>query len=119
MGRHAFRYQITGYLVGPSYNETKRELMRVLDSSAGGSLIDPYLAEPLMCMCERYSVTETRDRGGYCVFDMAFVELGGSGNSVEQTDSKAEVQNKAADTGNTAASNLDAGTTVPSDSAFA
>src|SRR6185312_12682604 len=57
MGRSAFRYQITGYLVGPRYNETKRQLMRVLDSSEGGTLIDPYLGEPLKCVCERYSVT--------------------------------------------------------------
>jgi prophage DNA circulation protein len=107
MGRQAWRYQLNGYLVGPRYHETKRALMKALDNSAGGTLIDPYLAEPLMCICERYSVSETRERGGYCVFEMAFVELGSSGNSVEQVDSKAQADNKAAETGNAAATTLD------------
>lgn len=107
MGRSAFRYQITGYLVGPRYNDTKRRLMKALDSSEGGTLIDPYLAEPLKCICERYSVTETRQRGGYCTFEMQFVELGSSGNSKEQTDTKSQVKNQADVTSTTAASRLD------------
>jgi prophage DNA circulation protein len=75
MGRAATRYQITGYLIGPSYNFAKRALMAVLDSSDGKELIDPYLAEPKLCICERYNVTETRERGGYCTFEMSFVEV--------------------------------------------
>jgi prophage DNA circulation protein len=107
MGRSAFRYQITGYLVGPRYNDTKRQLMRVLDSTEGGTLMDPYLGEPLKCICEKYSVTETRQRGGYCTFEMQFCELGKSGNSVEQTDSRASATNQADVTSTTAASRLD------------
>jgi prophage DNA circulation protein len=107
MGRQAFRYQITGYLIGPNYHIPKRALMIALDSSAGGTLVDPYLGEPKQCACERYSVSETRERGGYCTFEMAFVELGVSGNSIEQTDSKTSLQDKATSTGNDAASNVD------------
>lgn len=107
MGRHAFRYQITGYLVGPRYNEVKKRLMRALDNSEGGTLVDPYLAEPLKCICEKYSVTETRQRGGYCTFEMTFVELGTSGNSIEQTDTRSMVQNLASVLGTSAASRLD------------
>lgn len=107
MGRHAWRYQITGYLVGPRYNDTKRQLMRVLDNNEGGTLMDPYLGEPLKCVCEKYSVTETRQRGGYCTFEMTFVELGSSGNSVEQTDTKSAATNQADVTSATAASRLD------------
>lgn len=107
MGRSAFRYQITGYLVGPRYNETKRQLMRALDNTEGGTLMDPYLGEPLKCICEKYSVTETRQRGGYCTFEMQFCELGKSGNSVEQTDSKSSAANQADVTSTTAASRLD------------
>jgi prophage DNA circulation protein len=98
MGRHAFRYQMNGYLVSPDYHIDKRALMRALDNSAGGTLVDPYLAAPVRVMCERYSVTETRERGGYCVFEMAFVELGTSGNAAQETDSKSQVENKASDT---------------------
>lgn len=108
MGRSAFRYQITGYLVGPRYNDTKKRLMRALDNSEGGTLVDPYLAEPLKCICERYSVTETRQRGGYCTFEMTFVELGVSGNSnaLAQVDTKSLVQSLAGVLGNSAAINL-------------
>ena len=86
MGRAATHYQITGYLVGPSYHLAKRALMQMLDSPDGAILVDPYLPEPKLCICERYSVTETRERGGYCAFDMQFTEVGSPGNSQAATD---------------------------------
>src|SRR4249919_523830 len=46
MGRAAIRYQMTGYLIGPSYHIAKKALMNALESSTGAPLIDPYLAEP-------------------------------------------------------------------------
>lgn len=107
MGRAATHYQITGYLIGPDYDLTKRALMAVLDSGDGATLIDPYLAEPKVCICERYSVTETRERGGYCTFEMAFVEVGSPGNSLVPPDSQAQLQNGASTTGQAAASNVD------------
>jgi prophage DNA circulation protein len=118
MGRQAWRYQLNGYLIGPNYHITKRALMKALDNSAGGTLIDPYLAEPLMCICERYSVSETRERGGYCVFEMAFVELGASGNTVEQVDSRSQTENKAAEVGASAAANVDVPLPDPNVGAF-
>jgi prophage DNA circulation protein len=107
MGRSAVRYQITGYLIGPSYNIPKRELMNALDSGQGGELVDPYLAEPKLCICERYNVTETRERGGYCTFEMTFVELGSPGNTPEQISSAFQVQGQAQTTGQSAAATAD------------
>jgi len=107
MGRAAFRYQMTGYIIGPSYHLGKQALMEALDSSQGGTLMDPYLAEPIKCICERYSVSETRERGGYCSFEMTFVQLGSSGNSPEQVNSKDQLQSGASTAGADAASNLD------------
>jgi len=95
MGRTAFRYQMTGYIIGPSYHEGKRALMKVLDEQAGATLIDPYIGEPKKCICERYSVSETRERGGYCTFEMTFVELGSPGNFPEQVNSLRQLQNVA------------------------
>lgn len=104
MGRHARRYQITGYLVGPNYDQDKLDLISVLENSDGGPLIDPYLGgEELVCICERYSVTEVRERGGYCVFEMAFVELGAPGNTQAATDTKSDVNSKADNAGTSAA----------------
>jgi|SRR4029077_5059480 prophage DNA circulation protein len=106
MGRAMTRYQVTGYLIGPSYHQTKRNLIKVLESGTANDLVDPYYGS-IKCICDRYSVTETRERGGYCTFEMSFLEVGSSGNSVEQTNSQTTLQNKATDTGNTTASNVD------------
>jgi len=110
MGRVAFRYQMTGYIIGPSYHEGKQALMNALDNQEGATLVDPYIGTPRKCICERYSVSETRERGGYCAFEMTFVELGTPGNFPEQLSSQHQLQggaqtsaNAAADTANTQA----------------
>lgn len=108
MGRIAIRYQITGYLIGPSYDVTKKRLIAVLENSEGATLIDPYLAEPKKCICERYSVTENRQRGGYCTFEMSFVELGESGNT-PSTNTATDTNNQAQKTSSEGAVNLDGG----------
>jgi hypothetical protein len=69
--------------------------------------MDPYLAEPIKCICERYSVSETRERGGYCSFEMTFVQLGTPGNTPEQVNSKDQLQSGSDKTGQDAAANLD------------
>jgi prophage DNA circulation protein len=106
MGRSATRYQITGYLIGPSYNDAKRALMGVLDGGEG-TLIDPYIGTPKKCICERYNVTETRERGGYCTFEMSFVEIGNPGNTPQQENTQSQVQSQAQTTGQQAAANVD------------
>jgi prophage DNA circulation protein len=108
MGRHATRYQITGYLIGPNYNLFKAQLVRALqNTSTGAPYIDPYLASPLNVICERYSVTEVRERGGYCTFEMLFVEAGSAGNSLQQTNTGADLNQQAQDTGSSQATTLD------------
>lgn len=81
MGRHAIRYQITGYCIGPDYQDEKEALISQLEREGSGPLVDPYLPRQFDAICERYSVTEVRERGGYCVFEMLFVESGSPGNS--------------------------------------
>ena len=88
MGRHAIRYQITGYVIqrwAPSfgnmpfnYDEARDNLIRALEDTGPGRLVDPYnnTIGPEIFQCERYSCTETRERGGYAQFEMAFVEAG-------------------------------------------
>jgi len=80
MGRHAVRYTIQGFLIGPNYLAEKSNLLNALEADDAGILVDPMVGSMLV-MCERYSVTETRERGGYCVFEMAFAEAGVPGNS--------------------------------------
>jgi prophage DNA circulation protein len=108
MGKHAVRYQVTGYCIGPNYHLEKEQLVAVLERPEAGSLVDPYMpTQTLTCVCERYSVTETRERGGYCTFEMSFVEVGKAGNTPTANTAVA-LQNQAAGTGVTGANFLNA-----------
>ena len=111
MGKHAVRYQVTGYCIsGPrgSYHIQKEQLVAVLERPEPGLLVDPYLpTQPMMAVCERYSVSETRERGGYCTFEMSFVELGKAGNT-PVANTAALLLNQAAATGVIGASTLNA-----------
>jgi len=72
-----------------------------LESEDAGQLVDPYRGSMLM-MCERYAVIETREKGGTCVFEMAFCAAGVPGNSLalRQTATRSDVNTKAdADSG--------------------
>lgn len=90
MGRAARRFQFSGYLVyrprrqGESnpvrydYVEQRRRLYEALEADDVGQLIHPVFAPNggVSAMCEKYSMTESRERGGFTTFDMSFVELG-------------------------------------------
>jgi len=94
LGLHARRYQITGYVIQRwkpkgnrsemignmpwNYDDARDNLIEALESIGPGTLVDPYSNRvgPMLFQCERYSMTETRERGGYAQFEMAFVEAG-------------------------------------------
>jgi prophage DNA circulation protein len=103
MGRSAVRYQVTGYLVGPNYNLLKLALVTMLQNATIGLLIDPYLPIPLLCVCERFSTTESRERGGYCAVEMQFTEAGLPGNTFAPVNTPADVNAKADAAGGAAA----------------
>jgi prophage DNA circulation protein len=100
MGRSAVRYQITAYLLlgdrglRVDLMRQRDDLIRALEKDDADILIHPSLAEydagGLLVMCERYSYSEQRERGGYLQFEMNFVEAG-SPQSVALTDSKQEL----------------------------
>lgn len=116
MGRAAYRYQMTGYLIQyPMSDNGKRPngmwcdyslnrdyLRRKLDSIGPGVLVDPYnpdlshlpdyLNGVLTFMCERYTCQESRERGGYAAFEMTFVEAGAVANVQQKVDSASQVQ---------------------------
>ena len=104
MGREALHYAITGYLIqAPTWNksefypnpdgnmptdysEARDQLEAVLMSPSPGPLLDPYNPYlgaigyggqgPLLFMCEKYTITESREKGGFCAIEMSFVEAG-------------------------------------------
>lgn len=84
MGRAARRLQFSGYLVyRPSnplyvYTEQRVLLYEALEKDDSGYLIHPVYCpgSGLLVMCERFSLIEGRERGGYTQFEMQFVEAG-------------------------------------------
>lgn len=87
MGRAAVRFQFSGYLIyrvntppgWSPYVQQRAQLITALESNDIGTLIHPVHGR-WQVMCERYTMTETRERGGYTQFDMAFVQSGAPGN---------------------------------------
>jgi len=92
MGRRAVQHPITGYLIGPNYLGPRDELIDALEKEGPGQLIHPLLA-PMQVICTNYTVTENRAQGGYCTFEMVFVEAGSdAGSSPTQSTSAAASQ---------------------------
>jgi DNA circularisation protein N-terminus/Pectate lyase superfamily protein len=102
MGRHARRFQFSGYLIyrpsNPNYQYTtqRRRLSDKLEADDADWLVHPVFAPGgMMAVCERYSMSESRERGGYTQFEMSFVEAGTPGNFNVAGDTKATAQDRA------------------------
>src|SRR6516165_2876225 len=108
LGRHVVRYQVTGYVIqrwqaraGVSnvgnmdwnYDMARDRLIAALEDLGPGRLVDPYNNRigPQLFQCERYSMTESRERGGYAQFEMAFVEAGQSTFTFVDVDTASQV----------------------------
>jgi prophage DNA circulation protein len=83
MGRIARRFQFSGYLIyRPSnplyeYVSQRKLLYQALEEDDAGLLVHPVFAPGgMQAMCERFSMTESRERGGFTQFEMQFVEAG-------------------------------------------
>src|SRR5262245_13364932 len=86
MGRKAFEFTVRAYCIAYPF-DTERELyrrdyrvprdalMRELEREGHGSLQLPGLP-PMYVVVQRYRVTEEEKAGGYCTFDISFVEFG-------------------------------------------
>jgi prophage DNA circulation protein len=84
MGREAIRWTFSGYLIhgdrgiGGNLLSQIAQLQRALEADEAGMLMHPMLGAMLV-MCEKYSYTDSRTKGGYVEFDMQFVEAGTPG----------------------------------------
>lgn len=78
MGRAANRFTIQGYIIGPFYNDQRDQLISALEEDGPGQLRLPlpYRKADVFVMVQSYSVSETRERGGFCTIEMEFVEYG-------------------------------------------
>lgn len=99
MGRRAMEFSVRAYCIaypykpekhGPGsfpreelyqedYTRARDSLMAHLDAEGPGILQLPNGhggLRPIMVVCQRYRMTEEQRLGGYCTFDISFVELG-------------------------------------------
>jgi prophage DNA circulation protein len=102
MGRSAIRFSISGYLIyrpgNPQYEYTSQRirLYNALEKPDADTLVHPVFAPGgMQVQCERYTMTESRERGGYTVFEMAFVEAGAPVASGGFVNTAAQVLNMA------------------------
>jgi prophage DNA circulation protein len=93
MGRHAMEFTVRGYtIVYPSdsgaaqsplyqrdYRVPRDNLINALDAGNPAILQLPTQA-PMWVCCTRYRMNEEERFGGYCTFDMTFVEYGKTQN---------------------------------------
>ena len=89
MGRHARRFQFSGYLIyrpgNPVYEYTSQRklLYEALETDDAGTLVHPVFAPGgMLVMCERFNMVESRERGGFTQFEMQFVEAGKAVNAL-------------------------------------
>lgn len=87
MGRRAIEFTVRGYCIAYPYNSTnaplfqrdyripRDNLLNVLETGEPNILQLPTLA-PMWVVCPQFRLTEEEKFGGYCVFDMTFVEYG-------------------------------------------
>jgi len=98
LGRRARRLQIVGYIVGTDYHQ-RRDLLKDALEIEGAGLVRVQQGDinfwSLNVVVEHFSVVETRERGGYCVFEMGFVEVGITGSMIITTSTQ-QVVNDAA-----------------------
>jgi hypothetical protein len=86
MGRRAIEFSVRGYIIqypadtgvplySRDYTLARDALQARLETGVAGSLQLP-MQDPVVVVCSRYRLTEEERFGGYCVFDMSFVEYG-------------------------------------------
>lgn len=108
MGREAVRWTFTAYLIlsdkGIAGNLLTQiaDLIDALESDDAGILIHPTLGT-MLCMCERYSYSDQRMKGGYVEFEMQYIEAGSPAAEVGMDAQAMLLQN--ADTAEASATN--------------
>lgn len=108
MGCKAHRWPITGYCIGPDYLDTRDALIAICDSEGPYTLQHPSIGFEQV-HCETYTVSESREKGGFCTFEFVFVEAGQDPGASTTADTQAQVSSAADASNTTAASTVDSG----------
>ena len=83
MGRRAKRHILEGYIImrpgNFNYLPDRDALINALEADGPGLLVHPLLPS-MQVLCEHYTVSETREKGGMATFSMTFIEAGQVGD---------------------------------------
>ncbi len=102
MGRRARRWPTTAYNIGPDYLDYRDALLAALEAGGSQLLVHPTLGE-IMANVDTYTMTETRERGGWCTFEILFVESGSLDNGGISADTQGQAVAAANSLGSAAA----------------
>lgn len=109
MGRQARRFSFSGYLVyrprksdetNPilyDYVSQRIKLYTALEADDVGTLIHPVFCpgSGMQVICDHYSMSEKRERGGFTEFDMSFIEFGQAVSVTASVNTSAQVNSNA------------------------
>ncbi|MCZ4065647.1 DNA circularization N-terminal domain-containing protein [Oxalobacter aliiformigenes] len=71
MGENAWDYNLTAYCIGDDYDKKRDALLKALNQPDPAWLVHPWLGR-LWVTSERWTVTESIDKGGYCAIQITF-----------------------------------------------
>lgn len=105
LGRKARRWPVTGYVIGSDYTDARDALIAACEQMGAGTLVHPTLGT-VQVNCDVYNASESRERGGFCVFEMSFVEAGTPASDAIANDSQGQVGSAAANSDAASANSL-------------
>lgn len=95
LGRAARKYRLRGFVFGDvvdgSYADARDALKAALDTRGVALLDHPWAGPGLRVRAGAYTCTESTSDGGIAMFDMEFVEAGGSASPLAQPDTASAV----------------------------
>lgn len=109
MGRRAKSFSLRGYIIVYTHEDDtnplhrrdytiQRDLLRnALETEGAGALLLPTAKDVEFVVCQSYKLTEENQRGGYCTFDMTFMEYGVDPQQIEPNDDTRGKLNDAAE----------------------
>jgi len=98
MGRRARKFRVTCYLIsGPltaDYRADRDALIAALETEGSGQLVHPTMGVDQV-QPGAYTVTEQRERGGWCSIEMEFAEAGQTAYATPGVDTQSAVSSAA------------------------
>lgn len=75
LGRATRKITVTAFVIGPEYMAARDKLLGALEEAGPGTLVHPWYGS-LQVVAEPARVRHHRQDGGYCSFDLSFIEAG-------------------------------------------